>query len=80
MTSFNGLVAFEACNILACHVILYSKCVLFPPLRFSQFNSISASILPAKVCNGESVDVDFISPQMWSGVGDNLYNFSVFDT
>lgn len=51
----------------------------FPPLRFSQFNSISASILPAKLCNGESVDVDFISPQMWFGVPDNLYNFSVFD-
>lgn len=45
----------------------------------SQCNSISVLNLPEKLCNGESVDVDFISPQMWFGVYDNLYNFSVFD-
>lgn len=45
----------------------------------SQFNSISVLNLPEKLCNGESVDVDFISPQMWFGVYDNLYTFSVFD-
>lgn len=49
-------------------------CTFFPPWGLANLTAFQLQFSLQK-----SVDVDFISPQMWFGVPDNLYNFAVFD-
>lgn len=60
---FYGLVALKPVILLLCHVMQYSRCVLFSPLGLADLTpfELNFSFL---LCNGENVHMDFISPQM----------------
>lgn len=59
---FYGLVALKPVIHLLCHVMQFSRCLLFSPLGSADLTPFELNF--SKLCNGENVHMDFISPQM----------------